>query len=249
MKFYLVNALRQSFKPAVLLLHMQPSSSRSAYAPVNTTYGASVRYALHRLELIGLFTRFYLLFGALAFVNIMSFIIWQFDNTIAEENHLLEFTQTISLAFAAAMQLVLAHQHKTRKLLFTVNIGLAFLFWGVCLREMDINKFGPKAIWSTIEHGIRYATGFALVFSIILVKGNIIPLLKNIKAWITSPVILVVVVGCFAYVISWPFDKELSPISKPFSALYEETLELDASLLFMLAGFLRINNLRVSAKS
>ena len=249
MKFYLVNALRQSFKPAMLLLNMQPSSSRNTYAPANTAYGTSVRYALHRLEHIGLFARFYLLFGVLAFVNTVSYTMWQFDNTIAEENHLLEFTQAISLTLAAAMQLVLAHQHKAKKLLFTVNIGLAFLFWCVCLRELEINKFGPKAIWSPIEHGIRYATGFALLCSLILVRGNIIPLLKNIKSLITSPAIFVVIMGCFAYIISWPFDKELLPISKSVSALCEETAELDASMLFVLAGFLRINNLRGSAKN
>src|SRR5690606_18098345 len=62
-------------------------------------------------------------------------------------------------------------------------------------------------------------------------------LLRNFKRILLAPAVVISLLGCVFYICGWSFDKELFNIDTGQSVWIEETLELNACLLFLVAGF------------
>lgn len=160
---------------------------------------------------------------------------WSIDPTITAENDLLEAGQAALLILAC-----LAHGfhygNSGKTLDRYLHFGLTLLCFGILLREFDIDKLGSSPVWASVETVVRAVAVITFLIYLILSLKKISFFCKNIDKIYTSPMILVTFLGCSIYMTGWLFDKMIFSIAIDLSVLFEETLELSATLLLFVSS-------------
>lgn len=178
----------------------------------------------------------FFIIGMLALSSALSFEAWQFTPRITAENALLELAQGSFLLLAAIFQGVLAFNSHDSGLKRDIRLGLALFAFALFLREVDINKLGNRDTWGAVENILR---GSALLmmcgFAFHLSRRTTL-LLTNMDKILRAPTVILSMLACVLYACGWPFDREMFTIDKDLSKWFEETLELNACLLFLFAG-------------
>lgn len=176
--------------------------------------------------------------GLLAISSTLSFEAWQFNQSIVQENALLELAQGGFLLLAALVQGWRAFNKHDSGLESDVRLGLALFALALFLREVDIDKLGSSLVWDITEKVLR-----VIVLSVIL--GFTLHMLRRIKLVmrnagkiLLAPTVVFTLLACAFYACGWPFDRELFNIDRDLSQWLEETLELNACLLFFCASLL-----------
>ncbi len=168
-------------------------------------------------------------------ISTIIYLIWSLNPGITLENAALECTQNIFLLLACVLY---GYQYKntTDNMMKYERGGLMLFCFAILLREFDIHRIGVSPIWKTIEILVRGATLVLFLAYLTMVRTKIRTAWKKAREIITSPMVVLTIIGCIAYLSGWYFDKLIFNIPKNISVLIEETLELNATLLFFLAA-------------
>jgi hypothetical protein len=179
----------------------------------------------------------FLVVGLLAVSTITSYELWQFNHGITGENAGLELAQVALLVLATVLQGWRGFITIKPGLQRDIRIGLALFAFTLFLREVDIDKLGTSHFWKWLETGLRVITLIGFFGFAVHMLRRIKIVLRCFKRIILAPTVLISLLACLFYTFGWPFDKELFNIDKGLSLWFEETLELNACLLFFVAGF------------
>lgn len=174
--------------------------------------------------------------GLVAITSSLSFEAWLLNPAIIKKNALLELAQSMFLILAALLQAWRAFNTQESNLIREIHRGLALFIFALFLCEVNEEFISSSMLWNLLETTIQLITllaifGFAMHMSrvIKLVTGNLTQILL-------SPTILLSIIACVFYVCSFPFHRELFAMNKNLAKWFEETLELNACLLFFCAG-------------
>ncbi|HSC68353.1 MAG TPA: hypothetical protein VLC79_11705 [Cellvibrio sp.] len=178
----------------------------------------------------------FLVVGLMAICTTLSFEFWQADARVIAENALLELGQGAFLLVATLVQAARAFTNHDSGLKRDIRMGLALFTFALFLREVDINKLGPGVGWDISEYFLRTIALIAILSFIFHMSRRLKPVLRNLGKILLSPTVLISILACMLYICGWPFDKELFNIDKSLSRWLEETLELNACLIFLCAG-------------
>jgi len=177
--------------------------------------------------------------GLLAISSTLSFEAWQFNPAIVKENALLELAQGGFLLLAALVQGWRAFNAHDSGLKRDIRLGLALFALALFLREVDIDKLGGSAAWDVIEKVLRVITLLMILGFTLHMSRRIKLVMRNAGKILLSPTVMLTILACVFYACGWPFDRELfNNIDKGLSQWFEETLELNACLLFFCASLL-----------
>jgi hypothetical protein len=174
--------------------------------------------------------------GLLAISSSLSFEAWQLAPHVTAENALLELAQGGFLLLAAMFQGLRAFNSHDSGLKRDIRLGLALFAFALFLREVDINKLGDRATWGAVENILRASALLMMLGFIFHMSRRIKSFIANISKILLAPTVVLSVSACVLYACGWPFDRELFNIDKGLSKWFEETLELNACLLFLCAG-------------
>ncbi|MES2823922.1 MAG: hypothetical protein V4732_09990 [Pseudomonadota bacterium] len=163
------------------------------------------------------------------------YLMWSFNSNITRENAALESWQNIFLVLAC---LLYGYQYKnaTDNMTKYARCGLMLFCFAILLREFDIHRIGTSSIWKVIEILIRGTALILFFVYLAVVRKKIYTAWKNAREIVTSPMVVLTLLGCVAYISGWYFDKMIFDIPKNIAVLIEETLELNATLLFFLGA-------------
>jgi hypothetical protein len=164
-----------------------------------------------------------------------TYLMWTFNSAITRENAALESWQNIFLVLAC---LLYGYQYKnaTDNMSKYARAGLMLFCFAILLREFDIHRIGTSSIWKTIEILLRATTLILFLAYLAAVRKKIHTAWKKAREILTSPMVVLTILGCVAYISGWYFDKMVFNIPKNVAVFIEETLELDATLLFFLGA-------------
>jgi hypothetical protein len=174
--------------------------------------------------------------GLLAISSSLSFEAWQLAPHVTAENALLELAQGGFLLLAAMFQGLRAFNSHDSGLKRDIRLGLALFAFALFLREVDINKLGDRATWGALENILRASALLMMLGFTFHMSRRIKSFIANISKILLAPTVVLSVLACVLYACGWPFDRELFNIDKGLSKWFEETLELNACLLFLCAG-------------
>lgn len=173
-------------------------------------------------------------------VSAVSFELWQYSPAVAFENGLLEMGQDFFLMIAVVTAFL-----RYRSVRFSesldgyIFLGLSLFSLMFFLREVDIDQIGSSALWPIAEKTLRAIAAVLLLGFVFSVLRKSKLFLRNFASIIAAPVVMLTIVAGLLYFCSWPFDKRMFAIERGFSQMCEETIELNACLLFALAAFAR----------
>ena len=221
--------------PMPLLQNFQTPEFRTPYHLADfPPFSVELMSHTQRLRAIALA---FLIAGLLALSTAISYELWLYNTSITGENAGLELAQGAFLILATLVQGWRGLTTAKPGLQRDIRVGLALFAFALFLREVDIDKLGASHFWNWLETSLRVITliGF-LGFATHLLSRTTI-LWRNCKRILLAPTVLISFLACGFYALGWPFDKELFNIDKGLSVWLEETLELNACLLFFLAGF------------
>ncbi|MBE0596956.1 MAG: hypothetical protein IH614_06795 [Desulfuromonadales bacterium] len=161
--------------------------------------------------------------------------LWLHDRSVTAENHLLENSQAVFLALAIALHIVQSARTGDGAVrLFHLTLGLLCL--SVLVREIDIDKLGSAAIWNSMEVVVRLCVVLVwIVLGSYLLRHweelwrRRLPLLISMNSFL-------VYLGIFFYMASWFFDKSVIPVNPDVSQLWEELLQLSATVFFFVSA-------------
>lgn len=190
--------------------------------------------------------------GLLAIVSTLSFEAWQFNPTIVRENALLELAQGGFLLLATFFQGWRAFNTHESGLKRDIRNGLALFTFALFLREVDIDKLGSSDLWGALETTLRVIALLAILGFAFHASRRVKVLMRNLGKVLLSPTVILSTLACMLYACGWPFDRELFSIDKGLSQWFEETLELNACLLFFCAslmGNIKNNVVKIKAPS
>lgn len=191
----------------------------------------------------------FLVLVLLAISTTTSYQLWQYNSGVTDENGLLELAQGGLLILAASVQTGRALITPRPALQRNIRIGLAFFAFALFLREVDIDHLGRGHLWNWLETGLRLIALIGIFGFIVHMLRRTKMLLRNLKRILLAPAVVISLLACAFYACGWPFDKELFNIDTDLSVWFEETLELNACLLFLIAGFTNsIKSIVVSLK-
>jgi hypothetical protein len=176
------------------------------------------------------------IFAILIVISLTSYWLWSLGVNTTDENGLLEFGQDVFLILACAMS---AYRYKgaTTILYRFVYSGLMIFCFAILLREIDIDKIGVSPIWEVVETFARGLALVALLVYLFFMIKKFRGLREGIPDILTSPIFLLTLIGCLSYIGGWPFDKLIFLDSaRDLAVAIEETLELNATLLFFFAS-------------
>lgn len=165
------------------------------------------------------------------------FFLWRKVDGVLEENHVIESTQAVLLALATALHW-LRMRAATVPAALSFHATLAILMVSLFLREVDIDDFGESLFWEWIELIARLGAGIFWIFlGVHLIRRRNV-LEREPRGLAFNPCSRFVWLGIALYATSWFFDKEIYPLTLTTSMFFEETLQLNATLLFFLGALL-----------
>jgi hypothetical protein len=166
----------------------------------------------------------------------LSVYLWQRNPVVAQENQLLENAQVILLLLALAINIFRMMESNKAKLVRDIRIGLSLCTFALFLREVDIDQLNLGEQLRAIETSVRTVCGLLLlVFFAYLFRRRYYFWLHS-REIIRSPMVYLSILGCLLYVAGWPFDKKVFSMDFNISQLIEETIELNAALIFILSS-------------
>ena len=166
------------------------------------------------------------------------YLLWKQDNTVVLENHLIEWMQAAVLALAAILSAIRVRMARTT-LDRLVRFAMILFAISLMLREIDIDDLGDIRYWHAIELGIRLSlTAVWVGFGLVSWKHRTL-LFRGAPHIILSGFGVFTALGCLLYASSWPFDKFEPVIAGLHPMLVEETLQLNATIMFALSAFTR----------
>lgn len=180
----------------------------------------------------------FFIIGLLAISSTLSFEAWQFNSAIVKENALLELAQGGFLLLAALVQGWRAFNTHDSGLKRDIRLGLALFALALFLREVDIDKLGSSAAWGALEKILRVIALLMILSFIWHISRRVKLVVRNLGKILLSPTVILTMLACVFYACGWPFDRELFNIDRGLSQWFEETLELNACLLFFCASLL-----------
>jgi hypothetical protein len=160
-------------------------------------------------------------------------------SALVKENQLLENLQVALLLGAALLQLRwvqgLAQSAERSR---TLAVLLAYLCLACALREVEIDRLGDARIFKPLETVLRGATLAGLVFFVATNRRGL-RLQFQLGQSLRDPVIGYAVAAVLLYCLSWPLDKQMTPLDAAQSVLLEEWFELWACTSFLAAACVR----------
>lgn len=182
---------------------------------------------------------FVLLLSMLA-LTVLSCIGWSLDPLFAEENQPIELLQGTLLLLACVLHGWRAVRLDKTSVAFLLHAGLAILMYSFFLRETDIREIDADGayLWHWVEHGARGLAGVCWAIFLLLALRCLKLLWRQRYVLLSSPVLVLTMLGGVLLVAGWPFDKEVfhNFIAQAVSRLIEEILELNAYLLLFAAS-------------
>jgi hypothetical protein len=167
-----------------------------------------------------------------------AFLLWRQDAHVVDENHIVENTQVACLLLAAAVHFLRAGalprlSDRDARL---IRQGLGLFCISLTVRELDIDRMGDRAIASNVELAVRGA----VVVCWVLFSWRLLPSIESLwsrKASVAcSSLALLTFAGCAFYLASWPFDKFPDYFGRPEAKFIEQTSQLNATLLLLVAA-------------
>lgn len=175
---------------------------------------------------------------SLVLMSIACWIGFQFDPHLADENHLMENSQALTLLLACLVHGWRASKFERSSVAFLLHSGLSLLMYSFLLRELEIREFDAAGqhFWAWTERTVR-GIGWSLwVVYLVLFATRIRRVWAARHALLATPVVLCAFCAAVFMAAGWPFDKEkFSSVSPANSAFMEEILELNGYLI-LLAG-------------
>lgn len=177
---------------------------------------------------------FLIVIAVLAIVPPATYALWQDAPGVLAENHLIESAQAALLFFAASI-----HLSRTKRPSPSISPlyhqTLALFCFSLFIREVDIDRIGSHPAWFAIEIGLRVSIAVVWLYHLARLLKHRRPLTAQYPALLMHPGSLLVYGGIFFYGASWFFDKEFL-LAGDFARFVEETLQLQATLLFFLGA-------------
>lgn len=175
---------------------------------------------------------------SVALLSVLCRVLWQRDPDVVLENHLLENAQATFLGLAAVLNLWRGHSARSDFDKYA-RMAMALFAISMLLREVDIARADGSRYLDGIELGLRILVGVGWVVFAVKLFPRRAMIQGRSGAVLRSPFFLLVGLGCMFYAASYPFDKFEPVIFELNSVLVEEALQLNASFMFLLTGFVR----------
>jgi hypothetical protein len=172
--------------------------------------------------------------GAAAATFAAVYAIWNVDHDVVEEDHLVEVLQAVFLLLAAIVYGVRARltTHAERTLL----MGACLFCISLAMREVDIDHFGDEMVMSRVEVALRAVLVLVWIAWGFQARHSIEVLWRRRFAVVLSGMGMLIVLGCLLYLSSWPFDKFPRQLGGPMARMFEETLQLLATMMLFLSS-------------
>lgn len=179
--------------------------------------------------------RLFPLSAAIVILLGISVSLWLNDPGVTKENSFLENGQVAFLLLAALLHGL--RWRRTQDLVardFYACLGLLCL--SIVVRDVDIDRLGPAAVFEPLEKLLRGALVIAwLVVGALLFRHRVLLWIHKCDLAF-SPCSRISILGIVAYGLGWFFDKEIFPLVGPVQNLIEESLELSGTFLFAAAA-------------
>jgi len=229
------NLFKNSLAQMPLLHNSQSDQLRSPYHRTDfQPFSLELMSYTHQIRVVA---AVFFIVGLLAISTTLSFEAWLLNPQVTAENSLLELIQGGFLVLTALVQGARAFSTHSAGLKRDIRLGLALFAFALFLREVDIDKLGSRETWGLIETTLR-AFAVLMILGFALHMSRRIKLVtRNIGKILLSPTVLLSMLACVFYAGGLPFDRELVNIDKSLSKWFEETLELNACLLFLCASW------------
>ncbi len=163
--------------------------------------------------------------------------LWHQDISVTHENRLMENTQVFFLMLATAMHFVQTVRQPTS--FITVrqcHMVLGMLCLSIMVREVDIDRLGPQQGWETTETLIRLAGGAVWIWLLTQIFGNRLALWRYKADILWTATSVQTGLGVMFYIASWFFDKSIVDLPGERSQLWEETLQISATVFLFTAA-------------
>ncbi len=168
---------------------------------------------------------------------ILTWVLSTWISGVFAENHLIESMQALLLIGAAAAHWKWACSHSAEEAVgVSYHRILGVLLLSLFAREMDIDKLGSSLWWESVE--LLFRLGILCLWLAIGVG-----LLKRARLLWEARWTIVghsgsywVYAGILLYASTWFLDKQLLPLSAEVSLYFEETLQLQATALFLVGA-------------
>lgn len=174
------------------------------------------------------------------FLSICAFAanrLWQQDVTVTYENNILENIQVFFLTLATTTHLwQLSRQPAGAATARMCHMVLAMLCLSIMVREVDIDKLGPQPAWGITENLIRLAGAAVWIWLIVHIYDKRLTLWRFRADILCTPTSVLTGLGVMCYMASWFFDKSVVPLPAERSQLWEETLQMSATVLLFTAA-------------
>lgn len=181
---------------------------------------------------------------ALSLVSLESYRLWSQGFISTSEQGLLEVGQSIFLFLACLLHSYHSHTTKTDPLYRYLHAGLGLFCLTLLLRELDIDKLGNQD-----NYWWRYAEwlGRGVTLMGIMVYGGKLfrhpdITFTRLTSLAATPTFGFTAWGVCCYLCGWPFDKIIFDLPPALSTWAEETLELNATILFFCAACTRFSH-------
>jgi len=173
-----------------------------------------------------------------AIAILTSYLLRGQDFTGTQEYQEVEWAQAVLLAAAALINA--GRSVKTQSLVNRyLRMGLALFCTSMLLREVDIDKFGEQPLWDHMELVVRLILVAGWVWYAVLALKHRDELFRAVPRFLLTGCCLLNALGCLFYVASYPFDRFELVIGSLSAIFLEQTLELIATMMFLLAAFTR----------
>lgn len=174
-----------------------------------------------------------------SFCALAATLLWYQDITVTHENRVIENTQVFFLVLATALHaLQTSRQPVTFRVTRIYHMVLGMLCLSIMVREIDIDRLGPQSGWEVAENLIRLAGVAAWIWLSTHIWRTRLPLWRSKSDILRTATSLLTGLGVLLYMTSWFFDKSVVPLPDHSSQLWEETLQMSATI-FLFTGALR----------
>lgn len=175
------------------------------------------------------------LLGTPIFLLALSFYLWLGDSSVTEENRLIENGQVTFVLLGAML-----HGSRWRRAEDAVardfHACLGLLCLSIAVREVDIDRLGPAAIFDPLENMIRGILIVAWLVCCAALFRHRISLWSRKLNLAFSPCSRISIIGILAYGFSWFFDKQVFPLGSSVQRLIEESIQLAATFFLAAAA-------------